>query len=342
MIKVLFFPLSDKNPYQRLLANSLEDLDILVIFDKSELYLRKLVLKKPSFQILHLHWLPKDFPRKILMVFKLVLLRLRGIKIILTVHNIFPHNVGKPIFTEVFFHWFVAHIADLLIVHCKSAKNSVVSTYKVTEEKISITHHGNYINWYPNNITKQSARAALKLPQDKFIFLSFGMISEYKGVENILNLFGPLKDKAVLLLAGQPKDEKYGRRITKMASEYNNIYIFPEFVENRKVQLFFNASDCVLLPYLDVLTSGVVILSMSFGRPVVAPKIGCITEYLSEQVDLLYDSSSREGLTKTIDKVLSMKDLSLYGHENLEKSKELTWEKTAIQTKLIYEEAIRK
>lgn len=342
MIKVLFFPLSDKNPYQRLLSSSLGDHDVLVSFDKSELYLRRLILKKPSIQILHLHWLPKDFPRKTLMAFKLILLKLRGIKIIWTVHNIFPHNVRRPSLTEVFFHWFVAHMADFLIVHCGSAKITAVSTYRVNEEKVSITYHGNYIDWYPNNIEKRSARMELKLPQDKFIFLSFGMISEYKGVENIINLFGSMKDKAVLLLVGQPGDEEYGRRIIKSASKHNNIYTFLEFVENKKVQLFFNASDCVLLPYLDVLTSGVVILSMSFGKLVVAPKIGCITEYLSEQVDLLYDSSSREGLTKTIDKVLAMKNLSFYEHKNLEKSKKLTWEKTAIQTKLIYEEALRK
>jgi glycosyltransferase involved in cell wall biosynthesis len=49
-------------------------------------------------------------------------------------------------------------------------------------------------------------------------------------------------------------------------------------VDDVDVQLYFEAADWVVLPYRDVLTSGSALLALSFGRPVVAPRRGCLAD----------------------------------------------------------------
>ncbi|WP_242482112.1 glycosyltransferase, partial [Trichormus variabilis] len=59
-----------------------------------------------------------------------------------------------------------------------------------------------------------------------------------------------------------------------------NIKFIPGFVPSEKLQIYLNACDVVVFPYRDILTSGAVMLAMSFGRACIAPRKGCIAEVL--------------------------------------------------------------
>ncbi|MEZ4597387.1 MAG: glycosyltransferase [Chloroflexota bacterium] len=52
--------------------------------------------------------------------------------------------------------------------------------------------------------------------------------------------------------------------------------LLPGNVPDDRMQVFLRAADVMVLPYRDVLTSGSAILAMTFGLPVVAPRIGCL------------------------------------------------------------------
>ena len=50
-----------------------------------------------------------------------------------------------------------------------------------------------------------------------------------------------------------------------------------------------NACDVVVFPYRDTLTSGAVVLAMSFARACIAPRRGCLAALLDRAGGFLYD-----------------------------------------------------
>lgn len=52
-----------------------------------------------------------------------------------------------------------------------------------------------------------------------------------------------------------------------------------------------NAADAVVLPFENVLSSGLALLAMTFGRGLVAPEIGCVEALLNPGGGIGYDPS---------------------------------------------------
>ena len=80
-----------------------------------------------------------------------------------------------------------------------------------------------------------------------------------------------------------------------------------KFIPDEEVQVFFHAADVVILPYRAVLTSGSAILAISFGKPVVAPALGLITDLIRDGEDgLLYDPDEPGGLLRAMRRFLDL------------------------------------
>ena len=62
-----------------------------------------------------------------------------------------------------------------------------------------------------------------------------------------------------------------------------------KFVDDDDVQAYMNASDVVVLPYKNVLTSGAALLALSFMKPVLAPPKGLIPEVVDSSTGALFD-----------------------------------------------------
>ena len=68
------------------------------------------------------------------------------------------------------------------------------------------------------------------------------------------------------------------------------------FVPDEELQVYLRAADVVACPFLEIFTSGSVLLAMSFERAVIAPRRGCVTETLDEAGGILYDADDPQGL----------------------------------------------
>jgi len=77
------------------------------------------------------------------------------------------------------------------------------------------------------------------------------------------------------------------------------------FIDDAELQFFIRAADAVVLPFRDVLTSGSAILALSFGRPVVAPRIGNLVEIVNEEMGILYAVEDQNGLVNGMRSALS-------------------------------------
>jgi glycosyltransferase involved in cell wall biosynthesis len=91
-----------------------------------------------------------------------------------------------------------------------------------------------------------------------------------------------------------------------------------------------------------VLTSGAVILAMSFGRACIAPATGCIQDVLDERGAFLYDPERPGALRDAIARALGCRDrLREMGAYNLERAREWGWDRVARETAHVYDEALR-
>lgn len=350
-MKILFIPdYRDGNPYQQILSESLAKEGVNVYFGNfiglfSNL---KLVAKFWKPDILHIHWphpfliansKSKTLLKSTIFICELLILKIIKIEIIWTVHNIINHE-NKFSTQEFFFNKLLIKLCNKLIVHCSSAKKEVIKIYGTNESSIVVIPHGNYIGWYDNAITRLQARKRLKLSNKDVIFLYFGQIRPYKGVQELISAFNKLNPRqAKLLIVGKPFNDDVAADILNKSNENEKIKNIFEFIPDDELQIYMNATDVVVLPYRNILTSGAVISAISFGKPIIAPAIGCIGDLLDENGSFLY-STTNDGLLKAMQCALDTTNLFSMGKYNLELAKQLRWNEIGKKTYFIYQNVL--
>jgi glycosyltransferase involved in cell wall biosynthesis len=143
----------------------------------------------------------------------------------------------------------------------------------------------------------------LDIDQDKFVFLFFGNIREYKGVIDLINAFNSLNNpQAILVIAGRCSDRYLLESIKKLIDS-SKIFIFNKHIEDNEVQVFFSVADIVVFPFKKVTSSGSVMLALSLGKPVVIPDMGDLV-YIPDIVSYKYDPKDELGLLNVLKEVI--------------------------------------
>lgn len=350
-MKLLFGPYIKENPYQKQLTDNLKSLGIQVK-DIQETFFKQSLSGSWKPDVLHLHWLHAFFladnyilaiVRLIIFIVKIAIFKLIGVKIIWTVHNINNHE-KKYMALDRCCTFYIANIADAMIVHSQAAKNELIEKISIYNKgKIFIVPCGNYLGYYQNNITSQTARAELNLTKSEFVLLFIGAVRPYKGIIELIEQFQQLKDKnSCLIIVGNPINEEFSQQIKLKIAGDSNIKFIPDYIQDSQIQVYLNACDVVVFPYQDILTSSSILLGMSFEKPCVVPRIGCIREVLDEQGAFLYDPKLKDGLFQALTNAIQQKErLQAMGKYNLELASKYNWENIAKTTANIYQSVLK-
>lgn len=346
-MKIMFIPDFRKtNSYQSNLSSPMEKFGNNVYFNAGYLGLFLSIIKhRPN--IIHIHWtypfmLSNSMIGTVILsvgfIFQLMIAKLFGVKLVWTVHNIIDHERRKNKFLEIFFIRIMARLCDRVIVHCSSAKAEVERIYKKDSSYIEVVPHGNYIEQYENTISSEEARKKLNLDKDDIVFLNFGQIRPYKGLLELIETFKKLPNKNIkLMIVGKPIDKELTSEILENSKDNENIKTFLEFIPDKDIQLYMNASDIIVLPYRDILTSGSMILAMSFAKPVIAPEIGCITDFLDNKGGFLYKTDLLCEMENSLK--VDRGELENMGKHNIEIIQNYGWDKIGKMTIDIYNKA---
>jgi beta-1,4-mannosyltransferase len=343
------------NPYQTLLTDALETQGVRINFCQGyrrifpiyrQLKTVQIISRNPL-EILHIHWLNpylkgENIALKLVYCFKFLLdiflVKIQGVKIIWTVHNLVAHNSQFPRI-EKYLKWIFIRLTNGVIVHSQAAKDSVVDRYGINPNKINVIPHGHYRDAYLPAIAPLEARHQLNLPEQGLIFLNFGMLRPYKGIEKLLEIWhlqAELLTESQLLIVGKALDLDYGWALDTQAKAGRNITLRNQFVANEEVHLYFSAADIIVLPFNQILTSGSLLLAMSYGKPIIAPKSATILETMGEATDFLYDPEDPNGLLQAIQDSLKG-DLCLASQKVSRAGDRLNWFDIAAQTKKVYQ-----
>ena len=353
-LDVLMMPdYSEGNPYQRLLADGLAQHDVRVRFETviGRLPFRNAVRREPRPDVLHVHWhhgyVLGTSRAKTWLKIRRTLLDLRLVRrsrtpIVWTVHNLLEHERRYEAM-ELGFGARMAGRVDRILVHSESAKRTVVEALGIPparRDRVAVVEHGSYAGVYPDEIDRPAARAELDLPADASVYLSLGAVRGYKGMTALIGAFRALADPAaVLLVAGKPLDATVERAVCDAAAGDARVRLHLGFVPDERLQVYLRAADAVVLPYTDLLTSGLTLLAMTFGRAVVAPRLGFFEDVLGDAGAVLYDPAEPEGLRAALADA-GTADLEALGRRNAAEAARLAWPALAGRVRRVYDDAI--
>src|SRR5436190_15804482 len=264
---------------------------------------------------LHLNWIhrfyagpdPAERRRKFrAFTAGLVLARRLGMRIVWTMHNLYPHESSDPKMDRRALR-LVCALAHSVIAHCRHAANLLAEHFGRTAG-VYVIPHGHFIDVYPNTVDRTSARRRLGLPDAALVYLFFGYIRPYKGVDRLLEVFRVLPGEDLRLgVAGRLLPGYDGRLTSDRPSGADRILYRPGPVAIDNMQVYFNAADAVVLPFVDTLTSGSAITALGFGRPIVVPAIGCLPELVAGRAcGVLYVPAAPNALLEALQHVRSL------------------------------------
>jgi len=151
-------------------------------------------------------------------------------------------------------------------------------TYDLPDERVAIAPHGPYDHYAHDHQTAE----VLERHSD-FVFLYFGVIRPYKGVEDLVAAFDLLPDdvrnSSRLMIVGESW-EGWTLPLDAIAASPNadRITLVNRYVDDAEVAMHFAAADAVVLPYRRSSSSGPLHIAMSNGLPVVVSSVGGLVE----------------------------------------------------------------
>ncbi len=353
-IKVIHFPDNRKaNEYQNLLLQGLKEIGFDVGYGRRKVYFSVIdislllsAIGKDKCDVVHLHWLHPfllhkkqryTIVRSLFFVLELLFLKILGVKIVWTVHNLKNHD-NKFVVLEKFFSRIIAILSDALIAHCEISRDQIVQFFQINKNKVFVVPHGNYINVYRDILTRQQARERFNLKDTDIVFLCLGAIRPYKGIDDLVKSFQKIDDSSLkLIIAGRLFNQEHGDELKNLVADNKNILMKLQFIENDEIEIYMKAADVMVLPYRDIVNSGSVILGMSYGKVIIAPRMGCIPEIMGNGGDLLYDPTDKDALFSTMKLALKSKNkFADMGETNLKLAEKMDWKEIAASTGRIY------
>lgn len=361
-MRVAYLPdFTDGNPYQRNLVEALRDDGTMVAMADAEGRLPLLrVAYRERVDLVHLHWLNaflygasglETAITTLLTAFQLVVLRLAGVPVVWTVHNVYTHDTPNPRLERWFRRWFAHFICRRIVVHCPAAEDEIVDAYGLPDRvrsRIAVVPHGHFVDNYPSDATREDARDRLSLPREATVYLAFGMVRPYKQVPELVETFRAVANgDEWLVVAGNPNRDWLERDVRAAAGDHPRVRLDLAFVPDDAVGDYFAAADAVVLPYRDVLTSGSAMLAASVGRAVVAPRIGCLPWQVGDG-GVLYDPGATASATESEVPLPGLasgleaareRDLDALGARGYERALEFDWAGVAERTRAVYDAA---
>ena len=242
-------------------------------------------------EIVHAQWW--SFPLVGAYLGYLGLVKRRGHTVVLTVHDVKPHERSR---LNNGLNRLIYLIADHFVVHSEENKSTLCSEYDIPDEEVTVIPHPTIQSVPHRGVSAAEAKSHLDVPEEDDVLLLFGGIREYKGVDILLRLLPEILDRRedlTLLIAGACWDdwEKY-ERIIDEEGIHDHVKTRIEFIPDEELEYYFAASDLVVFPYRHFdAQSGVASLANFFGRYSIGFDRGGlskqITETVADEVELI-------------------------------------------------------
>lgn len=274
------------------------------------------LLREKADVIVVRYWLP--FMGPCLGTILRIASRNKQTKIVGIIDNAIPHEkrIGDTLFTK----YFVSTV-DAFITMSESVRQDLKS---FTNEAISLVQHPLYDN-FGKKMQQDEARDLLGIPRDKYVFLFFGFIRQYKGLDLLITALDKVSENSVLLVAGEfyAGEDDIKLQIEQSKSK-DRILCHTNFIKDEEVTHYFSASDCVVQPYRNATQSGVTPLAYYFEVPMIVTNVGALPNLVPPSIGLVCEPNP-DDIAEAMNAMHDF-DTALFKKSIVEEKKKLSWE----------------
>lgn len=245
----------------------------------------------------------------------------------------------------------IADLSDRIIVLTENSQAILTNDYDVHKTKTIVIPHGNHsVLWEQKEKLKNKYNFS-----DKIIMATFGLISENKGIENVLRALPEIVTKypeVIYLVIGKThpeiirqEGEKYREILLNTVKELhleNNVLFINEYLKLKQLLEYLTLSEIYLFSSKDPnqTVSGTFAYAMSCGCAVISTPIPHAVESLVHGNGILLDNFDKpEEFQKAILHLIENKEERIsMGKNAFAAASATTWENIAIQYRLLFDQ----
>ncbi len=231
-------------------------------------------------EIVHVQFLPLLRSRLPLDLFFVRFCRWRGSRLVLTVHDLMPHDTGQA-FRDLYGKLYAE--MDALICHSAHIRKRLVAGFAMPGSKISVIPHGPFFYDLAAQGTGETL-AALGVEEEQQMVLWQGILFPYKGVDLLLSAWKEVEARSerltlVVLGTGEPS---LLATLEQQAKELGlrRVRFHFRFCSAEELVAAYRAATVVVYPYRAITTSGALATGLALGKAIVASDLPVFRELL--------------------------------------------------------------
>ncbi|MBT3194422.1 MAG: glycosyltransferase family 4 protein [Verrucomicrobia bacterium] len=188
--------------------------------------------------------------------------------VVSTIHDIDPHLGERRPFEHLKQAPLLNH-SRIIAVHSEGLRQMAITKWSLPPEQVSV---------FPMAFNDVFSAWRSNTPREPKTILLYGRLRGYKGIQVTLDAMSTVLERrpdTKLIIAGQGDLAPYAKSIEGLQ---NNIEIINRFVSDAETATLFERCSIALVPYIEASQSSIPFVAASFGRPVIASRIGAIPE----------------------------------------------------------------
>ena len=294
--------------------------------------------------VIHVQYLPMLRWKLPLDFWFLAFCRWRGARIVLTVHDLMPHDTAeryKATFLELY------QRVDAIICHSDHIKRRLGEEFGVEAEKISVIPHGPFFYDLEDRGSAETL-GEFGLRDDEPMVLWQGIIFPYKGIDLLLEAWRMVEasgSRARLLIVGTGAPELLAQireQVERLGLQRVGLHF--RFISTEELVALYRAAEVVVYPYRAITTSGALATGLALGKCIVASDLPVFRELLTDGESAWLVDPQRHG---DLAEALTLLTGDVERRERLEVKiramnfGDASWLSIAKETKNVYDEILK-
>jgi glycosyltransferase involved in cell wall biosynthesis len=294
--------------------------------------------------VIHVQYLPMlkwRFPPDLLF---LEFCRKRGSKIVLTVHDLLPHDTAD-VYQQTFQNLYQG--VDQIICHSDHIRTRLEAEFDVPNHKVEVIPHGPFFYDLPDTDHEATLRT-FGMDPTQLLVLWQGIIFPYKGIDLLLNAWRKVEDgndtiSLVIAGTGAPELlEQIREQIDRLGVK--RVHLHFRFITTEELVALYRAANIVVYPYRAITTSGALATGLALGKTIVASDLPVFREILRNYENaLLVDPENADKLSSALIELAQNRELREKLAENVQEMNfgDASWLAIARMTARVYEQILQ-
>ena len=269
------------------------------------------------------------------------LTKLRGKKMVCTVHNVHGHETS---WLDRTLNKTILTLPDLFLVHTERNREQLHEAFGVPRESIRVVPHGIFEFYRDEELSQAEARRRLSIPVDAKVMLSFGHVRPYKGIEDLIAAFKIARQSVpnlFLVIAGKAWNDQLKGELEQQLSDVPNSLLHLSYVASSQIKEFFFAADVVVLAYREFAAqSGPGNIALAFEKPLIVADVGGLPELVGCP-EAVFEPGNVSALAKALERCVGDAGLlARMAGDSVRLRERFSWRRVARDTVAAYQELL--